>query len=103
MFRLISHDKCPPGEFRYHQEFAGKVRHFGPSPIIRTVAEALSHFRHANNLPRAGVIECIEDIDAQTCQRLGNMPRFCYDSEKSVASTYASAPVAVPCATCGHH
>jgi hypothetical protein len=101
MFRLLSHDKCPPGEFRYRESFKGHTKTFGPSPLLNEVAHKLANFRAANGIARSSPAECVQDIDAFTCQRLGNMRDWCYDSDKAVSNPYVS-PTATPCSTCGH-
>lgn len=103
MWKLLSHDKCPPGEFRYAQEHAGRVKRFGPGPLIHELAKGVAAFRAANGLPRSSPQEALEDIDSFTCQRLGNMPRFCYDSENPVVNAFVSPSGPQPCPTCGHH
>lgn len=99
-FRLLSHDKCCPGEFRFEQPFAGRAKRFGPSPLIGEVAKAVADFRAGNRLPRASALEALEDIDAFTCARLGNSPRWCFNTEKSF-DQLAGVAASTKCATCG--
>lgn len=99
MIRLLSHEKCPPGEFWYLQT-TGLRHKFGHSPILSSLAIRVAKFRQANNLPRADEASALEDIDAFTCARLNNNPAWCYDSDKPIA---ALAPKKKGCVTCGHH
>ena len=100
MFRLISHLKAPPGEFRYEQT-DGIQRKFPRTPLIRNLANQVLDFRRGNNLPRADFASVVEEIDAWNCRRLGNDPHWCYDSEKNYAAT---SPLLKKsgCSTCGH-
>lgn len=77
-------------------------RIFGPSPLIEEPAKSLSAFRRANNIPRSGLAECIEDISLYTCARIGGMSTWCFDSEKSF-NQISPVPIApAPCSGCGH-
>lgn len=100
MIRLLSHDKCPPGEFRYEQAFNGKARKFGPTPLIGELAARVASFRAGNGLPRATQIEALEDIDTFTCLRLGNDARWVFSTEKPFSEIVPNTSLA-GCATCG--
>lgn len=98
-WRLKSHTQAPPGGYPYEQR-EGIQRKFKTTYDIAVDAKAVADFRQGNNLPRATLAECMEDIDLQTCQRLGNMPRWCYDTEQSyVATTPKLRPKS--CSGCG--
>lgn len=101
MFRLLSHDKCVPGEFRYEQAFHGRAKKFGPTPLIGELAARVANFRAGNQLPRATQIEALEDIDSFTCLRLGNSPRWTYDTDKAFADLAPKTSLA-GCATCAN-
>lgn len=100
MQRLLSHDKCPPGEFRYEQSFNGKSKKFGSHPVISELAKKVSDFRKGNALPRPSQGEALEDIDFWNAQRLGFDPRWCYDTDRPFSELVAMSPSA-DCATCG--
>jgi hypothetical protein len=100
MFRLLSHDNCPPGEFRYDQEFNGRFKKFGPTPLMGELAARVANFRAGNKLPRATQMEALEDIDLFTCQRLGNSPRWTYNTDRSFAELVPKTSLG-GCATCG--
>lgn len=99
-FRLLSHDKCPPGEFRYEQGFNGRSRKFGSTPLIGELAKKVADFRKGNRLPRASAGEALEDIDLWNCERLGFDPRWCHNTERAFSELIALSPTA-GCATCG--
>lgn len=117
MFRLRNHDKVPPGNYVYKLLFrdgkeeawfgpcnnTGGCRRFGPSPLINEVAQSLSKFRKANNLSRSSYPECLEDVDTYTCQRIGGLSEWCFDTEQSFGSVNPNV-VRAPgvCATCGN-
>lgn len=105
-FRLRSYELAPPGGYPYIQQ-NGIRREFPSQPLIEAQARIVSDFRKANGLSRPSVREALEDIDAQTCQRLGNMPQFCIPCNQPagqaqvVALSNSSPIVAPPCAGCG--
>lgn len=82
MWVLKSHLKCPPGSFPYEQT-EGINRKFESWPLIEEQARRVADFRKGNGLPRATVPEALQDIDLYTCWRLGNNPRFCYNTDRS--------------------
>lgn len=90
MWVLKSHLKCPPGSFPYEQT-EGINRKFESTPLIEEQANRVVAFRKGNGLSRASFPEALQDIDAYTCYRLGNNPRFCYNTEKSFSEV---APMA---------
>lgn len=99
MWVLKNHNDCPPGEFRYEQTLNGILKKFGPSPIIRQVAQTVVDFRKGNQLPGATFEEALQDVDTWNCQRIGNNERWCRSTEQ----TYAEAQPAVrkPGGCCG--
>lgn len=102
MFHLISHEKCPPGEFWYRQTFPKGVKQWGSTPEMRALGRKVANFRTANGLPRDSFAEALEDIDQFTCNRLGNNPRYCRDTDAPFAEVHAYDIVPVkPCVTCG--
>ena len=70
MCRLRSYEVNPPGGYLYVQT-QGVKRNFPAEPLIEAQAKIVSAFRAGNNLPRANVRQCIEDIDRFNAQRLG--------------------------------
>lgn len=86
MLRLISHSRCPPGEF-YYVQTEGLPHTFVSTPLIRELAKTVVEFRKGNSLPRASLGDVLSDIDAFTCARLGNDPRWVYDSDQPLAVT----------------
>jgi hypothetical protein len=57
---------------------------------VDEVAKALSSFRIANKLPRAGLAESLEDVDTFTCARLQNSPVHCFDCQNSFEVQHAN-------------
>jgi hypothetical protein len=117
MFRLKNHDKVPPGNYVYKltiqdsRESAwfgpcnntGGCRRFGPSPLINEVAQSVSRFRIANNLSRSSYAEALEDVDTYTCQRIGGLSEWCFNTEQSFGDVNPTAVrPAAGCATCGN-
>ena len=76
MCRLRSYEINPPGGFLYVQT-EGIKREFPSEPVIESQAQAVSAFRRGNGLPRAGVRECIEDVDRWNASRLGCNRSWC--------------------------
>lgn len=103
MVRLLDHHKVPPGQYWYEQTFEKDGRSlkkkWGSTPEIGSLAAKVAGFRKANGLPRANIMDALEDIDSWTCQRLGNNPKWCHDTdakwEQIVASFHGPG-----CATC---
>lgn len=99
MWILISYTPFPPGQFPYVQT-EGIVKKFQGDCDINMQAKRVYDFRKGNNLPRASLNEALEDIDRYTCQRLGNDPQYCRDTEQSFQTIHP--PLAKSgCATCG--
>jgi hypothetical protein len=74
---LLRIDALPPGGWIYTQSETGwKLRSMDP---FRDAAKQVASHRVANNLPRSTVDEAAVDLDAATCQRLGNDPQWCAD------------------------
>lgn len=102
MFHLISHEKCPPGQFWYRQSFPGGVKQWGATPEMRALGRKVSSFRTANGLPRSSFAESLADVDAFTCERLGNHPRYCRNTDATFEEVHAYEITPVkPCASCG--
>lgn len=102
--RLASYDVSPPGGYLFEQT-EGIKRSFPTSPIIEALAQDVSAFRAGNNLPRANVRQCIEDIDHQNAERLGchrgwTVPIDAPADAKAI-SLPESHPLITPCAGCG--
>lgn len=105
---------APPGSFFYRIHFVNGVESvsygpaneansytFGPDPIPNTVAASLHLFREANNLPRSSEAECLADIDAFTCVRLGGVGIWCFESaitQEQIVASYQPTG----CRSCGH-
>lgn len=99
MYRLISYDTFPPGGFSYSDPNTGK-RFGGSGYGIREQATRVSEFRRANRFSRPSVLECLEDIDAFTCNRLGNAAQFVRNTDVPI-SQGSGLPESAPCSTCG--
>jgi hypothetical protein len=97
MIRLISHEKCPPGEFYYTQS-EGLSKKFANTPLIGELATKIASFRAANKLARSTVSDALQDIDAFTCARLGNNPDWCYNTDQTVQAAHHGGG---GCKTCG--
>lgn len=99
-FRLRSFDATPPGGYPYEQT-EGIRRKFCSEPMVEAQARIVSNFRKGNGLPRASIIEAMEDISEYTCRRLGGNSAFCVDSDTPVLALNQSSPIISPCAGCG--
>lgn len=97
---LLSLTQCPPGEFIYEQAFNGKTRKFRFSDIF-TLSQQVNDFRVANGLPGATVDQALADIVSYNCTRLGNNPRWCYNTDKTAAQVLPKRRSG-GCGTCGH-
>jgi hypothetical protein len=100
MYRLLSHLKVPPGQFCYEQT-QGIYRKFESTPLMEQLANSVADFRKGNGLPGASYEQAIADIDAFNCLRLGNMPAWCYNTDKSPEQVVAEYKPK-GCRTCGH-
>lgn len=102
-FRLKTYELTPPGGFPFTEKGPPR-RQFPSQPMIEAQAVIVSNFRKANNLPRASLKEALQDIDQQTCQRLGNMPQYCTQADPATitVSLAASHPIVTGgCKGCG--
>jgi hypothetical protein len=92
---LKSYNTIPPGGWRYEQpETKWKLKNMGS--VNDAVGEMLEQ-RRFNNLPRATRQECLEDLDAYTCQRLGGDLAWCVDGDaQKKTSSWPQPPVANP-------
>lgn len=102
-FRLRSYELSPPGGYPYEQR-KGVQRKFPSLPMIEAQAAVVADFRRANGLPRASVMEALEDIDRYTCARLGGMSQWCLPVDQEAQSAVAlgiSSPIVSPCRGCG--
>jgi hypothetical protein len=101
-YRLRSYEMTPPGGYPYEQT-EGIHRKFRSEPVIEMQAQIVASFRRANHLPRASALEALQDIDAYTCQRLGNMPAYCVSTEQPVPAVAlgSTSPLVAPCGGCG--
>ena len=97
---LISFNTVPPGEYFYEQT-EGIRKKFGHTPELNELAGRVAAFRKGNNLPRATSAEALQDIITYTCQRLGNNPRFCYDTEKPFDQLVSTGKSGSGCSSCG--
>lgn len=88
MISLITTKTTPPGGWIYEQkDAAGKViKRFASMNPFSMFCGAVLDFRRGNKLPRATLAEVQRDVIAFTCQRLGNDPRFCSDSQKKTSN-----------------
>jgi hypothetical protein len=101
MWQLKNYNTNPPGNFSYEQK-SGIHHIFRAQPVIEQLVKDVSSFRIANNLPRGSLAETLEDVDRQNCDRLGNNPAWCWNSEDTFDKTHSSHPfVKTFCATCG--
>ncbi len=98
--RLRSYDISPPGGYPYVQT-EGIRKNFPTVPLIEDQARSVSSFRTNNHLPRASVVESLEDISNFTCTRLGGMAAYCIDSENPGVALSTASPIISPCKGCG--
>lgn len=61
---------------------------------FRTQVNTIAEHRRGNNLERASAEEVAEDLDAYTCQRLGNDSRYCKNGVKKNYSSPSSPSLA---------
>jgi hypothetical protein len=102
-FRLRTYEQTPPGGYTF-DEMGPKPRHFRGEPMIEALAKQVWGYRKGNGLPRATYKEAIEDVDRQTCARLGNSTRFCISCEQNdgqVAMAADTPGLSGPCKGCG--
>ena len=102
--KLRSYDVNPPGGYSY-QQTQGIARAFPSEPLIEALAKNISAFRTGNNLPRASILECLEDADRYNCARLGCNKAWCVDigSATGIQTTSINPthPLVAPCKGCG--
>src|ERR1044071_5844521 len=102
-FRLRSYEESPPGGYPYTQR-RGIKRNFPSVPVIEEQPRIVADFRAGNGIPRATIAEALEDIDAWTCWRLGNMRQYCVpvdDEARASVALGVSSAIVQPCAGCG--
>ena len=99
-WRLRRHDVAPPGGYPYEQR-EGIQKAFKTTFDINVDAKAIADFRQGNNLSRSTFAEALEDLDTQTCERLGYMPRYCWNPQN--VSYAETTPKLRPrgCSGCG--
>jgi len=101
MFILKTLRQPIPGNYYYVQTF-GVTHTFDASPMAEETAKLVSSFRIANKLPRASLIESLQDVDEFTCKRLLNNSNYCRWCESEYQSVHSEHPfVKKPCASCG--
>ena len=75
---------------------------FGTSPLIDQIAREYVAFLKGNKVTGVDFALAVEQIDAYTCQRLGNSPKWTYDSELRVSQTSPTVKHAQgKCGGCG--
>lgn len=101
MWLLKSYSQPIPNNYFYTQ--TDGIQHtFAPQPFIEEVAKSVSSFRIANKLPRASLVESLEDIDKYQCAVRGNDPKYCYEANSSFEDARASHHfIKKGCPTCG--
>lgn len=94
---------CPPGEFRYEQVLpsTGTLFKFERNPDAYNLAAKIASWRVANDVPHGTVEDALADIVSFQCLRLGNHPRWCYNTDKSVQETLPKRRRSGGCSTCG--
>ena len=98
MWLLKSYSNPLPNNYVYEQN----GHSFKANPIIEEVVKDVSNFRIANNLPRASLSECLEDVDCYNCAIRKNDGRFCWDSPESFERIHKDHRfVKQNCAGCG--
>lgn len=90
-----------PNNYVYEQTQG--IRHkFPANPIIEEVVKKVSDFRIANNLPRASLSECLEDVDRHNCAMRNNDERWCWNCAESFERVHQNHRfIAQGCAGCG--
>jgi hypothetical protein len=101
MWILKSYQNPLPNNYSYEQTKG--IRHrFPASPIIEELVKAVSDFRIANNLPRASLAECLEDVDRYQCATRNNDGRYCWDCPEPFEKIrQLHRFVSQGCASCG--
>jgi hypothetical protein len=99
--RLKTYEISPPGGYPYEDTDGHK---FASSPMIEDTARRVAAYRAKNNRPRSSVREALEDVDAYTCQRMGNMAQWCLCNDQAAGqvSFGPGSPIVDPtCKSCG--
>ena len=98
--RLRTYELTPPGGYPYTEPDGHQ---FHSSPMIEDTARRVASYRAANGRPRATVREALEDVDAYTCQRLGNMAQWCLCNDQAAGNVSFGPgnPIITPCHGCG--
>lgn len=115
-FRLYNHNNVPPGEYVISIAYGdGKYsvtssRCPGMTTpgcatfsgvVVHQVALEMWNFCKANKIS-SDFATIVEQIDLETCRRLGNDPKHCYDTEHKVSETSPTVLAAKGrCAGCG--
>jgi len=84
MIALITNNTIPPGGWQYTQLDAQgkKLKSFSSMNSLSMFCGQVLNCRVGNRLERATLAEVQQDVTAFTCERLGNDPRFCRDTQK---------------------
>lgn len=102
--RLKTYEAVPPGGYIF-ENFPVIYRKFPSVPTIESQARYVSDFRKANGIPRSSPKECLQEVDAYTCQRLGCNPAYCVAQDSKTGQIVAlnqSNPILTGgCAGCG--
>ncbi len=100
---LLNRNSLPPGGFFYREPSLNWSTPDGKQPFDLIVAQ-IQRVRMQN--PAAGLDPSTDaiaaDLEAYTCARLRNDPRFCSGDRAAVAAAAATTRKPVPCASCGH-
>jgi len=100
--RLKTYEITPPGGYPYEEADGSKK--YPSSPMIEDVARQVAAYRAKNKRPRASLRESLEDVDAFTCRRLGNMAQWCLCNDQAAGqvSFGPGSPIVDPtCKSCG--
>lgn len=68
---------------------------------LADAAAALADFRQGNKIPNPGFNECMAEIDAYNCQRLGNHKNYCMNTYADTYQSNQTRKKAAACSGCG--
>ena len=92
MIALITTKTVPPGGWQYTQLDAqgDKLKSFASMNPFGMFCGEVLNCRQGNRLDRATKAQMQQDVIEFTCERLGNDPRFCQDSQKKTPGLFSA-------------
>ncbi len=100
-YRLRSDSIIIPGRFAFFQD-GEKSHNFQPTPVASSLASEVLSFRKANNLARASMEECLQDVIDFNGYRLGGDPRYFVKIDQDEGRSFSQPPSeGQGCSGCG--